>query len=33
MFLTRLPCPNWVDHHPGYLMRSMAYFPILGALI
>jgi len=33
MFLTRLPCPSWVDHHPGYLMRSMAYFPILGALI
>ena len=33
MFLTRLPCPKWVDHHPGYLMRSMAYFPILGALI
>ena len=33
MFLTRLPCPGWCDHHPGYLMRSMAYFPFLGALI
>ena len=33
MFLTRLPCPGWCDHHPGYLMRAMAYFPLLGALI
>ena len=33
MFLTRLPCPGWCDHHPGYLMRGMAYFPVLGALI
>jgi hypothetical protein len=22
MFLTRLPCPGWCDHHPGYLMRG-----------
>ena len=33
MFLTRLPCPGWCDHHPGYLMRGMAYFPLLGALV
>mmetsp|Transcript_49956 Transcript_49956/g.153678 ORF Transcript_49956/g.153678 Transcript_49956/m.153678 type:complete len:403 (+) Transcript_49956:78-1286(+) len=33
MFLTRLPCPGWCDHHPGYLMRSMAHFPLIGALI
>lgn len=33
MFLTRLPCPGWCDHHPGYLMRSLAYFPLLGAII
>ena len=33
MFLTRLPCPGWCDHHPGYLMRAMAYFPLLGAMI
>jgi len=33
MFLTRLPCPGWCDHHPGHLMRSLAWFPVLGALI
>lgn len=33
MFLTRLPCPGWCDHHPGYLMRAMAYFPLIGACI
>ena len=33
MFLTRLPCPGWCDHHPGYLMRGMAYFPLVGAFI
>ena len=33
MFLTRLPCPGWCDHHPGYLMKSMAYFPLIGAVI
>eukprot|EP00966_Prymnesium_polylepis_P146971 3394403-Prymnesium_polylepis.1 len=33
MFLTRLPCPGWCDHHPGYLMRGMAWFPLLGALV
>ena len=33
MFLTRLPCPGWCDHHPGHLLRGMAYFPLLGALI
>lgn len=33
MFLTRLPCPSWVDHHPAYLMRSMQYFPLFGALV
>jgi hypothetical protein len=33
MFLTRLPCPGWCDHHPAYLMRSMAYFPLFGALV
>ncbi|KAF5840143.1 hypothetical protein DUNSADRAFT_17627 [Dunaliella salina] len=20
MFLTRLPCPSWTDHHPAFLM-------------
>mmetsp|Transcript_14197 Transcript_14197/g.43996 ORF Transcript_14197/g.43996 Transcript_14197/m.43996 type:complete len:370 (-) Transcript_14197:172-1281(-) len=33
MFLTRLPCPGWCDHHPGYLMRSLAYFPLLGSCV
>jgi len=32
-FITRLPGPTWVDHHPGYLMRGMAYFPLAGALV
>ena len=33
MFLTRLPCPGWCDHHPGYLMRALCYFPLLGTVI
>lgn len=33
MFVTRLPCPGWCDHHPGYLMRAMAWFPVLGCMI
>lgn len=32
-FITRLPGPTWVDHHPGYLMRGMAYFPLGGLLV
>lgn len=32
-FITRLPGPTWVDHHPGYLMRGMAYFPLAGSLV
>jgi adenosylcobinamide-GDP ribazoletransferase len=33
MFLTRLPCPSWTDHHPAYLMRSMLYFPPVGLIV
>lgn len=33
MFLTRLPVPAWVDHHPAYLMRSMMWFPLIGAAV
>ncbi|CAM9643209.1 unnamed protein product [Discosporangium mesarthrocarpum] len=33
MFLTRLPCPGWVDHHPAYFMRSLAYFPLFGLIV
>jgi adenosylcobinamide-GDP ribazoletransferase len=32
-FVTRLPGPIWVDHHPGYLMLGMSYFPFAGCLI
>ena len=32
-FLTRLPGPTWTDHHPGFLMRGAAYFPLAGFLI
>jgi len=32
-FITRLPGPTWVDHHPGYLMRGTAYFPLGGSLV
>lgn len=33
MFLTRLPVPRWIDLHPGFLMRGMCYFPVVGMLI
>jgi nicotinate-nucleotide--dimethylbenzimidazole phosphoribosyltransferase len=33
MFLTRLPCPSFVDHHPAYILRSMLYYPIVGSII
>eukprot|EP00198_Chlamydomonas_reinhardtii_P000775 XP_001690110.1 predicted protein [Chlamydomonas reinhardtii] len=33
MFLTRLPVPPGIDHHPAFLVRSMMWFPLLGALI
>lgn len=33
MFLTRLPCPSFVDHHPAFLLRSMAYYPLIGCII
>jgi adenosylcobinamide-GDP ribazoletransferase len=33
MFLTRLPCGTLADHHPTFLMRSMAYFPVMGVII
>ena len=32
-FLTRLPAPRWVDHHPDFLMRGLGYFPVWGALV
>lgn len=33
MFLTRLPSPSWIDLHPGFLMRGMSYFPVVGSLL
>jgi adenosylcobinamide-GDP ribazoletransferase len=33
LFLTRLPCPTSIDHHPAYLMRSLQWFPIIGAIV
>lgn len=33
MFLTRLPVPTTIDLHPGFLMKGMCYFPVVGMLI
>ncbi|GFR39615.1 hypothetical protein Agub_g77 [Astrephomene gubernaculifera] len=33
MFLTRLPAPSGIDHHPAFLVRSMMWFPLLGVII
>ncbi|AXT55830.1 adenosylcobinamide-GDP ribazoletransferase [Aquimarina sp. MMG015] len=33
MFFTRIPCPKWVNHDPGYLRKSSKYFPLVGILI
>jgi adenosylcobinamide-GDP ribazoletransferase len=33
MFLTRIPCPSYCDHHPGFLMLAMGYFPLIGSMI
>jgi len=33
MFLTRLPSPSWIDVHPGFLMRGMSYFPVVGSIL
>lgn len=33
MFITRLPSPSCVDIHPGFLMRGMSYFPVVGSVL
>ncbi len=33
MFLTRIPCPKWVDHAPDNLAKSSVYFPLVGVLV
>ncbi|GAA4272380.1 adenosylcobinamide-GDP ribazoletransferase [Aquimarina gracilis] len=33
MFFTRIPCPKWVNHDPGYLRLSSKYFPLVGIIV
>ncbi len=33
MFLTRIPCPSWVDHAPERLGQSTVYFPVVGLIV
>ncbi|MBQ0734288.1 adenosylcobinamide-GDP ribazoletransferase [Aquimarina celericrescens] len=33
MFFTRIPCPKWVNHDPGYLQLSAKYFPLIGIIV
>lgn len=33
IFLTTIPAPSWVDLHPGFLMRGMSYFPVVGSFL
>ncbi len=33
MFLTRIPCPSWVDHNERSLAESVVYFPVVGFLV
>lgn len=33
MFLTRIPCPAWLDGDPVHLARSTAWFPAVGVLV
>lgn len=33
LFLTRIPCPKWVDHSPEILKKSNRYFSLVGILI
>lgn len=33
MFLTRLPCPRWVDHSPADLVPGMTWFPLIGSFV
>ncbi|NTW50397.1 MAG: adenosylcobinamide-GDP ribazoletransferase [Chlorobiales bacterium] len=32
-FLTRLPVGRWITYDPGHLTKSVAYFPVVGALV
>ena len=34
VFVTALPCPShWAAIHPGFLMKGMCYFPVVGAIV
>lgn len=33
MFFTKIPCPSWVDHSPGYLNSSSRYFSLVGIIV
>lgn len=33
MFLTRIPCPSWLDGDPVNLARSTTWFPVVGLLV
>ena len=34
VFVTALPCPaHWAAIHPGFLMKGMCYFPVVGAIV
>jgi cobalamin synthase len=34
VFVTALPCPaHWAAIHPGFLMRGMCYFPVVGSIV
>lgn len=33
MFLTRIPCPTWLDGDPAHLARSTTWFPVVGVLV
>ena len=33
MFLTRIPCPDWLDGDPVHLARSTVWFPAVGVLV
>lgn len=33
IFVTTVPGPVWVKCHPGFLMKGMCYFPVVGTLV
>lgn len=33
MFLTRIPCPTWLDGDPAHLAQSTVWFPAVGVLV